>query len=253
MFGLDEWLMGWADNSAMALFIAVLLGLRHATDPDHLTAVSTLVLSGRRGGSRRAVSLGLAWGFGHAATLVAFGLPVVLFARHLPRQLIQAAEAAVGFIIILLALRLLILWARGHYHEHPHVHDGVLHVHPHVHEGRHSGGVMQHFHPHAHELGRSPAAAFGIGMVHGMGGSAGVGVLVAGAASTQVHGIAHLLLFAAGTAMSMAAVSGVFGFALGRVAVARRVSAVVPLLALVSLAFGAWYTFDAVTGPELGL
>jgi hypothetical protein len=80
-----------------------------------------------------------------------------------------------------------------------------------------------------------------------------VGVLVAGAASTQVHGIAHLLLFAAGTAMSMAAVSGVFGFALGRVAVAQRVSAVVPLLALVSLAFGAWYTFDAVAGPVLGL
>ncbi|MFN8205772.1 MAG: hypothetical protein U0S48_24720, partial [Solirubrobacteraceae bacterium] len=52
----------------LALLVAVLLGLRHATDPDHLTAVSTLVMSDPRDGSRRAGRLGLAWGLGHATT-----------------------------------------------------------------------------------------------------------------------------------------------------------------------------------------
>lgn len=66
------------------LVVAILLGLRHATDPDHLTAVSTLVLSDARRATRRATMLGLGWGLGHATTLVAFGLPVVLYGRHLP-------------------------------------------------------------------------------------------------------------------------------------------------------------------------
>jgi high-affinity nickel permease len=73
------------DSSApMALLVAVLLGLRHATDPDHLTAVSTLLLGENRRSWRRAAGLGLAWGMGHATTLFLFGLPLVLFGRLLP-------------------------------------------------------------------------------------------------------------------------------------------------------------------------
>ncbi|MBA3444528.1 MAG: hypothetical protein H0T58_06710 [Gemmatimonadales bacterium] len=234
--------------------LVILLGLRHATDPDHLTAVSTLVLSGEPGGARRAGRLGLAWGLGHAATLLAFGLPVVLFRRYLPDGLIQGAEVAIGIVIILLALRLLIRWTRGYFHVHPHSHDGVQHSHPHAHEGHQANHVLtQHSHPHADGLGRSPLAAFGIGMVHGIGGSAGVGILVVGAASSQLRGMVALLLFAAGTAVSMGLVSAAFGYALARGPLAPRVSSLVPLLALASLLFGAWYTLDAVRGPALGL
>jgi cytochrome c biogenesis protein CcdA len=253
MFGLDDWLIGLGGNNAMAFLVAVLLGLRHATDPDHLTAVSTLVLSDEHNGTRRAASLGLAWGLGHAATLVAFGLPVVLFSRHLPQVLLQGAEVAIGIVIIFLALRLLSRWTRGQYHTHPHVHDGVLHAHPHVHEHEHPGDVIHHSHLHAPGLGRSPVAAFGIGMVHGLGGSAGVGILVVGAASNTTEGVASLVRFAAGTAVSMAVVSTAFGYALTQRPVAQRVSSVVPLLALASLAFGAWYALGAMRGPVTGL
>ena len=75
MFGLDEWIASLGGNGAMALAVAVLLGLRHATDPDHLTAVSALVLSDQRDGARRAGALGLAWGLGHATTLLAVRAP----------------------------------------------------------------------------------------------------------------------------------------------------------------------------------
>jgi ABC-type nickel/cobalt efflux system permease component RcnA len=252
MFGLDQWILGLNGNGLMALAVAILLGLRHATDPDHLTAISTLVLSNERKGGRRAGALGLAWGLGHAVTLLAFGMPVVLFRKYLPNSLIRSAEVAIGVVIILLALRLLHRWWRGYFHLHPHNHDGVQHSHPHVHEGSQARHVpSSHKHRHAEALGRSPLAAFGIGMVHGIGGSAAVGVLVIGAASNQVTGVVALVLFAAGTAVSMALVSSSFGYALAREPVARRANSLIPVLALVSLAFGAWYALDAIAGQPL--
>jgi cytochrome c biogenesis protein CcdA len=244
MLGFDE---------LLTFFAAVLLGIRHATDPDHLTAVSTLVLSRETNGARRAGVLGLAWGVGHATTLLAVGIPLLLFARQLPAALLQGAEVAIGLIIILLAARLLLRWRRGHYHTHPHVHAGVLHVHPHAHEGDHPPDSAGHAHDHAERLGRSPVAAFGIGMVHGLGGSAGAGILVLGAASSRVPGAAALVVFAAGTAASMALVSAAFGYALARPPVANRVGSVVPLLAVVSLVFGAWYALSAIGGAALGI
>jgi cytochrome c biogenesis protein CcdA len=251
MFGLDEWLAGIGGNGAMAFFVAALLGLRHATDPDHLTAVTTLVLSSNRDGARRAGALGLAWGLGHATTLLAFGLPVLLFARYLPPALLKGAEVAIGVVIILLAFRLLLRWVRGQFHSHPHAHGAFQHTHPHIHEGAHGAHLAtRHTHLHAEGLGRSPLAAFGIGMVHGLGGSAGVGILVVGAASSQVGGIAALSLFAAGTAVSMAMVSATFGYALARAPVARRAGSLVPLLALASLAFGVWYSLEALRQPS---
>jgi cytochrome c biogenesis protein CcdA len=252
MSGLDQWIAGLGGSSLMALAVALLLGLRHATDPDHLTAVSTLILSGDRDGARRAGALGLAWGLGHATTLLAFGLPVVLFRRFLPEGLIRGAEVAIGLVIIVLALRLLHRWAQGYFHIHPHSHDGVQHSHPHAHEGAQAGHTpASHNHPHAEALGRSPLAAFGIGMVHGIGGSAGVGILVVGAASSQVTGVAALVLFAAATAVSMALLSSGFGYALARGTVVRRAAAFIPVLALASLAFGAWYALDAVGGRSV--
>ncbi len=252
MFGVDDWLAGSGSNHAMALFFAVLLGLRHATDPDHLTAVATLVLSGESG-TRRAATLGLAWGLGHAGTLVAFGLPVVLFAEHLPQMLVQGAEVAVGLVIMLLAVRLLVRWRRGHYHSHAHSHAGVLHAHPHVHESEHGSGISRHSHAHSEGLGRSPLAAVGIGMVHGVGGSAAVGILVVSAGSSQIHGMAALVLFASGAAVSMALVSTLFGWLLARGSITQRVSSLVPLLALGSLVFGAWYVIEAMHGSAPAL
>jgi ABC-type nickel/cobalt efflux system permease component RcnA len=254
MLGFDDWLATMGADGTLTLLVAVLLGIRHATDPDHLTAVSTLVLSQTDEGARRAGVLGLAWGAGHATTLLAAGIPLLLFARRLPEALLQGAEIAIGLIIVLLAGRLLLRWRRGHYHAHAHLHGGVLHAHPHVHAGRHhpeqSAG---HAHAHAEGLGRSPLAALGIGMVHGLGGSAGAGILVVGAASSRGPGISALVLFAGGTAASMALVSAAFGYALTRPPVASRVTSLVPLLAVVSLIFGTWYALTAMRGSSPGL
>jgi ABC-type nickel/cobalt efflux system permease component RcnA len=247
--GLEEWLGQGGGTGAMGLLVAVLLGLRHATDPDHLTAVSTLVLSEERDGARKAGLLGFAWGLGHATTIFAFGLPIVLFRAYLPEAFQRAAEAVIGALIVALASRLLVRWRRGYFHAHSHAHGAVRHAHPHVHEhARERHETAGHSHPHAEGLGRTPLAAYGIGLVHGIGGSAMVGLLVVGAAASRMLGVLALLLFAAGTAVSMAMVSAAFGYVLARGPVSRLVGPLMPAVGLASLVFGMWYAAVAVRG-----
>jgi ABC-type nickel/cobalt efflux system permease component RcnA len=246
MFGFDAWLAAHVGGPAMALIAAVLLGLRHATDPDHLTAVSTLVLGDRTQGTRRAGRLGLAWGLGHAATLFAFGLPVILFRSYLPETVTGVAEVLIGLVIVGLAVRLLVRWRRGTFHSHRHTHGAAEHAHPHVHELRGlEAHERQHQHPHAESLGRSPLAAFGVGLLHGAGGSAAVGVLLVGMVPGRALGVAALSLFAAATALSMALVSTAFGYALVHSATPRRLESWVPAVSIAGVVFGAWYAMAA--------
>src|SRR3954452_15104777 len=117
MLGLDDRIADLAQGGgvALVLLVALLLGLRHASDPDHLAAVSTLIASDPDDGTRRAGRLGLSWGLGHATTLALFGVPIVLFQSYLPDTVGRAAEALVGLMIMLLAARLLVRWRRGHF------------------------------------------------------------------------------------------------------------------------------------------
>lgn len=249
MPGLETMLVEGSGTGALGLLVAVLLGLRHATDPDHLTAVSTLVLSEERDGARKAGVLGLAWGLGHATTIFGLGLPIVLFQRYLPEAVHRVAEGVIGLLIIALALRLLVRWHRGYFHAHPHAHGALRHVHPHVHEHGPAGhGAAAHTHRHAEGLGRTPLAAYGIGLVHGVGGSAMVGLLLVGAAASRALGVLALLLFAAGTAVSMALVSAAFGYALTRAPLSLLVGRLMPVVGVASLVFGVWYAAGAVWG-----
>ena len=250
VFGIDDWIAELARGGGLALvlLVALLLGLRHASDPDHLAAVSTLIASDPEDGTRRAGRLGLAWGAGHGLTLAAFGLPIVLLQAYLPDTAQRAAEAAVGLITMFLAVRLLLRWRRGHFHVHPHRHGELehRHLHPHHAHGHPHGVEHEHSHEPEARLGRSPWQAFGIGLVHGTGGSAGVGVLLLATIPSQAEAVAALLVLALGTAVSMAVLSSAFGNAITRGPVLRRMLAFAPTMGLVTLAFGGWYTLGAV-------
>lgn len=231
----------------MSLVVALLLGLRHATDPDHLTAVSTLLLNEEENGLRRAGLLGLSWGLGHATTLFGFGLPVVLFRKYLPGPVQHGAEALIGAVVLILALRLLVRWQRGYFHAHTHRHGSTSHIHPHLHEhSRGSGHPVQHTHSHDDTLGRSPVASFGIGLVHGIGGSAGAGVLLMGTVSGKTQGVVALLVFAAATAASMSILSLGFAHALALSPIRSRLTELVPVFGTAGVLFGAWYSVGAL-------
>jgi hypothetical protein len=222
MFGLDDWIAGLSEGGSVlvVVFVATLLGLRHATDPDHIAAVTTLVASGREKATRSAARLGAWWGLGHAVTLVAFGLPILLAERYLPERVQQGAETAVAALIVFLAIRLLLRWRHGMFATVP---AGDDHTH----------GVRTGF------------GALGIGLVHGMGGSAGVGVLLLAAIPDQTLAIGALLILALFTAVSMTVVTTGFGATLTMPTVARSAAGVAPALGAMSLAFGIWYAAAA--------
>ena len=218
MFGLDQWLMHFSDGTTLVivLVVAVLLGLRHASDPDHLAAVTTLVTNDRGGATR----LGLTWGLGHASALIVFGVPIVLWEAYLPTGVEQGAEVTIGLVIVALAVWLLLRWRRGAFaHAHSH-----LHVPPQ----------------------RTPWQAFGIGLVHGTGGSGGVGVLLLAAISSHALALAALVLFAGCTAISMAVLSTGFGHLLGRPRAQRAFGRLVPAFGAFGLCFGVWYALGAL-------
>ncbi|MDX6408225.1 MAG: hypothetical protein QOE13_1296 [Gaiellaceae bacterium] len=243
MFGLDDMISGVSAGGGLAvvLAIALLLGLRHATDPDHLVAVSTLLATEPDRPARRASALGLSWGLGHATSLLALGVPVVLIDKHIPRSVQAGAEVLIGIVIMALAVRLFRRWRSAGVHVHAHTHGGIPHRHLHGHE---DAGT----HEHDHRLTRSPVQAFGIGLIHGIGGSAAVTVLLLASISDQAEAIAALGIFAFGTAVSMSLLSLGIGFALVREPVRARLGAVAPALVVVSFAFGAWYgLYAAVT------
>ncbi len=235
MFGLDDWIAGASDGTTLLLvmLVAVLLGLRHATDPDHLAAVTTLIASGQERSARAARRLGLAWGLGHATTLFAFGLPIVLFEAALPDRAQQGAETFVGLMIVGLAIWLLVRWRRGAFHLHDHTH-----LYGHDQERGHGHG-------HARRT-RTPLGAYVIGLVHGMGGSAGVTVLVLATVESKAVAVISLGILALFTAVSMAILTTGWGLALNRAPVRRSFSRLAPALGVVSLAFGVWYALGAL-------
>jgi len=221
VFGLDNWIAGLSNGAPflVVVLVAVFLGLRHATDPDHLAAVTTLITSGKERATRSAARLGAWWGLGHAVTLVAFGVPVLVAQRFLPARVQHIAETAVAALIVFLALRLLVRWRHGYFDLHAHMHADQDHTHS----------------------TRTPAGAFGIGLVHGMGGSAGVGVLLLAAIRSQTVAVSALVTLAIFTAVSMTLMTTGFGWTLSIRPVAGALGTAAPALGLASLAFGIWY------------
>jgi ABC-type nickel/cobalt efflux system permease component RcnA len=245
MSAIDGYLEGFLEGPTgmgVILLISLLLGLRHATDPDHLAAVTTLIASDEeRTQVKKAGLMGFLWGLGHGTTLVLVGLPLVLLGRHLPEAVQQVAEIAIGVIIVLLAVRLLVRWRRGLYHVHTHSHDeGSPHRHVHSH-------AYDESHEHAHSIPhRTPISAYGIGLVHGIGGSGGLTLLLLSTISNQAEAAGALLIFAAGTAVSMAFLSTAFGLTIAGGPIGRNFERVAPVLGVLSMAFGVWYALGAL-------
>jgi ABC-type nickel/cobalt efflux system permease component RcnA len=169
------------------------------------------------------------------------GLPLVLFNRFLPEPVQQAAEVAIGAIIVFLAVRLLLRWRRGFYHAHAHGHDeGPDHRHVHSHK-------EDDLHEHGHAIPhRTPLSAYGIGLVHGIGGSGGLTLLLLSTISNQAEAAGALLIFAGGTAFSMALLSTAFGLVIADGPIGRNFERVAPVLGVLSMAFGVWYALGAL-------
>ena len=207
---LDHLITSLFDGAPLvvALGIAFLLGVRHASDPDHLVAVTSLVAA-EDGDTREAARLGAWWGVGHAAALLALGIPLIAFKAELPAWLESAAEKAIGAVILLLAARVIYRWAR----------------------------------PRARELKlRTSRQAASIGRLHGLAGTGAVVVLLIAALPTQIQAALALAVFAPMSIVSMTACSAGFAWVLTRPAIEPVYRTVlVPGLGVFGVMFGLWY------------
>lgn len=181
--------------------LGLLLGVRHAFEPDHLAAVSTLAT--RQGRLRDACRLGLAWALGHTASVGIVVGAIILFGLHLPDRLWPAADFLVALLLIGLGATVMLRYGRGRWHLHVHSHEGGPHLHLHSHAAPIGAA---HAHPHTHARGDT-RRSLGFGLLHGLAGSAAILVLLVAAAPTRAAQLAYFGAFAAGTTLGMLAVS----------------------------------------------
>jgi ABC-type nickel/cobalt efflux system permease component RcnA len=238
---LDAWLTGLFHGASLlvALGIALVLGLRHASDPDHLVAVTSLVAADG-GDTRKAARLGAYWGAGHAGVLLLVGLPLIFLKSSLPAWLESGAEKAVGIVILALALRVMLKWLRGDYrlarHDHP-ASARPGHDRSRRHLWRGPGA------DHRHVLVRSPRQALSIGVLHGLAGTGAVVLLLIAALPGQLEAAAALAVFAPMSAVSMTLCTTAFAWLLTRPVVEPLYRTVlIPVLGLFGLMFGVWYS-----------
>jgi len=243
------------------------LGMRHATDPDHVIAVTTIV--SRQRSIRHAALIGILWGLGHTITIFLVGSAIILFGIVIPPRLGLTMELSVGVMLILLGVLNLTGFTRwitetfttstqsagshshlGH-HAHPHQHGDYVHAHPHRHEPE----------KHGHADDATPVGwmdrVFGqlglyqsvrplaVGLVHGLAGSAAVALLVLTTIRDPRWAIAYLLVFGVGTIAGMmlitAAIAVPFKYSQSRFARLNRGLAIAS--AVISIAFGIFIVY----------
>jgi ABC-type nickel/cobalt efflux system permease component RcnA len=193
-----------AGSTFAVLGLGFLLGLKHATEADHLAAVSTI--AAERKSLLSSALVGGLWGLGHTISLTVAGILMLILNFEISEQTETALEFCVGIMLTLLGLNVLRKLMRGgQLHFHTHEHGSRAHVHPHVHEA----GRADEPHTH-HGLGFSPRALL-VGMVHGMAGSAALMLLVIPTIESKAIGLLYIIVFGAGSIGGMMIMSFLVG------------------------------------------
>ena len=210
-----------------------LLGMRHALEPDHLAAVSTLV--SRERNSAKAALLGACWGLGHTAGLVVVGAVLVLLRAELPPRIADLFELGVAIMLITLGSRAVHQAIRQGQPQHSHHHHFAMHSH---------SGLSPHVHIGTWTLARRPLI---VGAIHGLAGSGALTALVLTTLPTTTARLTYMALFGLGSTLSMAALSGLLGWPLARLGahsgVARGISMAVGVM---SVALGVFWGYPLV-------
>jgi hypothetical protein len=213
-----------AVNVVSFLFLGFFLGMRHATDADHVVAIATIV--SRQRSVAGSALIGAAWGIGHTMTVMAVGAAIIVFGVVIPPKLGLSMEFAVGIMLVLLGILTLTGMGRAVGAAHAHANNPGGHAHD-LHDHLHAHGDYVHMHPHGHDpdahghaedqtpLARLDRSAFGrmafyqwlrpfvVGLVHGLAGSAAAALMVLSIIREPVAALGYLLLFGLGTVVGM--------------------------------------------------
>ena len=231
-----------------ALTLGLLLGMKHALDPDHVVAVSTLVSQYRN--PMRAFWVGTSWGLGHTTTLFLAGVVIVGLRLSMPERLALFFEFSVGIILVLLGLDVLRRYRQSRVHLHAHAHKAEPH---------------RHFHGHVETPAHTPAhhrllpgkpflrgKSYWVGAVHGLAGSAALMLVVLTTLDSPLAGLTYILLFGIGSVVSMGVLTIFIGlpfvFSAGRSPALSRAVQVVAGTGSVLFGFMLMYQIGFVEG-----
>jgi high-affinity nickel-transport protein len=183
-----------------ALGVGFVVGFRHAFEPDHLAAVTTLAT--RERGMSHAARLGVAWGIGHTASVAVVAIVLIVLGIRVPERFYATAELGVAALLVLLGVGTLVVETRRHRQA-----LGPPH---------HSAHAHHHSHAHTPEV-RTVQRALGFGLAHGLAGSGAVVVLLVAASRDVREQFGYLMAFGVGTIAGMSLVSFLTGTAAGAV------------------------------------
>lgn len=242
------------DSALPLLGLGFVLGLKHATEADHLVAVSTIVSEHRS--VWRSAAVGGLWGLGHTASLLAAGVVLIALRVTIPEGVRVGLELAVALMIVLLGTRILylVLRRRRDVHVHAHEHGGRTHSHLHFHGTRDAHAAADaHAVSHAWHRGLWGWRPVAVGAMHGLAGSAALTLFILAEVmrgGSKLLGFAYLLVFGAGSIGGMLLMSTLVGLPFVLTAQRfRRVDTPVRLLAgAASVAFGLFYAWQTTAG-----
>lgn len=223
--------------------VGLVFGLKHATEVDHVVAVSTIVSQQRN--IWHSTLVGAMWGAGHTASLLIAGVMVLSLRIAIPERVSSWLEFAVALMII--GLGVMALWRsllnRNDVHVHEHSHDGLSHIHIHFHE---SGTRHEKARQHSHAVSALGIKPVLIGGVHGLAGSGALTLLVLTQIQSAWVGFFYLAVFGLGSIVGMVVMSGLIGlpFAFTAKNVGRVHRHLQTTAAALSIAFGLWYAYE---------
>lgn len=238
----------------MALGLGFLLGLKHATDADHVVAISTIARE--FGNAWRGIWVGASWGLGHTTPLLVVGFVIIILKEAVLERYAAIApvlEFGVGIMLVVLGAQVFWNLRRGRLHIHEHSHDHTDHLHIHA---SHASGTLERLggHTGSHRFFKPGKPTFRkksyfIGVMHGLAGSAAVMLVLLPEIDSVWIGLGYLALFGVGTIVSMALITVVLGIPF---ALSKRFKimdgAVAGTAGTVSLLFGSALLVDLALG-----
>lgn len=205
------------------LTLGFVLGIKHAIEPDHVIAVSTIASQSKK--LWRSTLSGVFWGIGHTATLLIFGIIVILMKGEIPNVWAMSLEFLVGIMLVYLGITSILAYRNNHVHKHEHV--GEKHSHKHQHK----------------DISYIKSSL--IGFVHGLAGSAAMVLLTMSTVNSVWEGAIYILIFGAGTIIGMLFFTTILGIPF--VLSAKKVKINKTLIQItggISTAFGIYYMYN---------
>jgi len=221
------------------LALGFVLGIKHAIEPDHVIAVSTIASQSKK--LFKSSLAGVFWGIGHTATLFIIGVILILMKGEIPEKWAMSLEFLVGIMLVYLGLTTLLSFKNIHLHQHEHDGDEHKHLHSHSHNGKH-----QHKHEHQNV---SYLKSLFIGLVHGLAGSGAMVLLTMSTVKSVWEAAVYILIFGAGTILGMLFFTTIIGIPFVFSAKKRVLNQTLTrLTGVISIVFGMYYMYNlAVT------